>query len=693
MKRIFTLCAVIFITIGFTGCLKQPQAVTMNDLLDEMTSLKRLAILPGTQYKTVQFSSYDRRSTTPTDTLWFANEDGFGGEPVPGFIEVLKQPDSTGIGEYLICDIQNPGVIQRLWTAAITGKIRFYIDDVNTPVYEGDAGEFFWKPLQKLAGINDSAKYAQTFRQFDATYLPIPFAKRCRIEWIGNIKEPHFYHVGDRIYNKDVKVESFSAESFGKYMKKLEEVNHILANPDILNPSENAGLKILTIEAGANSAKEIFNLKGSGAIEYFRVKIEAENLENALRQTVLSITFDDAASPQVQAPLGDFFGAAPGLNPFQSLPFTVLPDSTMICRFVMPYKNSARIEIENHSTEKISLETTIKTTPYRWEEGKTMYFMARWKLSHRLTARNYDSGIIDINYLKATGSGRLAGAAAYLYNPCNGPVSWGNWWGEGDEKIFVDRDTFPSFFGTGSEDYFNYSWSSAMIFSYPYCGQPRNDGPGNRGYVSNFRWHIADDICFTEKLEFSMELRHHDVVPDFEYARIVYFYALPSLTDDYKKTDVSGIPEIAYLSWSPKAYLGSAGFSFIQAEKLAETNENTQTEKGKMWADENILTWKPKLKTEKLRFNIQSDQNKKNTRIGFTLAHSPNGGTLSFFLNGKPIRFDNKKTINLRINNRIVMDNHFSELVGLKKGNNSLVVEMTDVGGGKTAQFDFMWLK
>jgi hypothetical protein len=693
MKIIFILFTTVIIIFGFTGCQKRGQTVTMNDLLDEMADLKRLTILPRNDYKTVQFSSYDRRSTTPFDTLWFANEDGFGGEPIPGFEKVLVGPDSSGTGEYLICDIQNPGVIQRLWTAAITGKIRFYIDDLKTPLYEGDASEFFWNPLEKLAGINDSAKYGETIRQFDATYLPIPFASRCRIEWIGNIKEPHFYHVGVRIYNKGVKIEPFSAENFGKYVQKLENVNSILANPDSLNPSENFDFKLSNSEADANTTKELFNLIGSGAIEYFTVKLKAQNLENALRQTVLNITFDDAKVPQVQAPIGDFFGAAPGLNPFQSLPFSVLADSSLICRFVMPYKNSALIKIENHSSEKIIVSTAVKTVPYQWEEGKSMYFMARWKISPGLTARNYDSGIVDITYMQAIGSGRLVGAAAYLYNPCNGPTSWGNWWGEGDEKIYVDSDTFPSFFGTGSEDYFNYSWSSPKIFSYPYCGQPRNDGPNNRGYVSNFRWHITDDIRFSEKLGFYMELRHHDIVPEFDYARIVYLYALPTLTEDFKTIEAREVRDIHYLPWSPKAYLGSKDFTFVQAEKLVIKTENLQIEKGKMWAEENILTWNPKLKTEKLKFSIHSDLPKEKTRIGFTLAHSPEGGKVLFLLNGKPIKIDNMETINLHISGRTVLDNHFSQLIDLKKGNNEIVVEMADADGSKSAQFDFVWIR
>ena len=37
----------------------------------------------------------------------------------------------------------------------------------------------------------------------------------------------------------------------------------------------------------------------------------------------MTIFFDDSSIPQVEAPVGDFFGSAPGLNPYESLPFTV----------------------------------------------------------------------------------------------------------------------------------------------------------------------------------------------------------------------------------------------------------------------------------------------------------------------------------------------------------------------------------
>ncbi len=86
------------------------------------------------------------------------------------------------------------------------------------------------------------------------------------------------------------------------------------------------------------------------------------------------------------------------------------------------------------------------------------------------------------------------------------PVS--AWWGEGDEKIYVDGEPFPSWFGTGSEDYYGYAWSDPKPFQHAYHNQTRCDGPGNRGRTSVNRFHILDAIPFTKSFRFDMEFWH-----------------------------------------------------------------------------------------------------------------------------------------------------------------------------------------
>ena len=135
-----------------------------------------------------------------------------------------------GIGEYLICDVRQPGAIVRLWTAGLNGKIRLFLDDTEKPVFEGDAQDFFWKTAEMLSGKDGKPEYADIFRQFDATYFPIPFSRGCRIEWIGDMAKIHFYHVGMRIYDQDVNVETFRIAGFRDYIKKIGEVSNILKN-------------------------------------------------------------------------------------------------------------------------------------------------------------------------------------------------------------------------------------------------------------------------------------------------------------------------------------------------------------------------------------------------------------------------------------------------------------------------------
>jgi len=690
-----TILSISLVIFSLPSCQKSEQVVTTGSLLYEMTDLARLAEYQHNTYRTVQYSSYDRRSVKPGDPFWFANADGFGKEPIPGFEEVLKPPDTNGIGHYLICDIQNPGAIIRLWTAGIKGKIRFFLDDTSMPVYEGSAEDFFWKTMEVLSRNAIKMDSLQAFRQFDAVYFPIPFARRCRIEWIGNIQEIHFYHVGVRLYDNSANVETFNASDFSKYKRELERTNRDLQSQSQTTIHRNSKSHLVEIKSPASSSIELFNAGRKQAIERISLNFQAENPEEVLRKCVIRIYFDGSANPQVQSPVGDFFGAAPGINPYQSLPYVIQTDSTMVCRFLMPFQHSARIVLDNHSGEMIGINGMISTIDYRWEDGKSMHFYCRWRIDHDLTATNIidsNNGIKDITYLEAAGRGRIVGAAAFVYNPSNVPTSWGNWWGEGDEKIFIDKDTFPSFFGTGSEDYFNYSWSSARIFSFAFCGQPRNDGPGNRGNVANYRWHIIDDIPFHEKAMFSMELRHHGTVSGFSYGRIIYLYALPGLIDDNPEISMEDLGEIVYKTWKPEAYLGSAGFTFIQAENLMNQAPNIKVERGNMWADGSMLIWKPQHKGEKISFYILLDQSMESTKIGFTLAHGPRGGNISILLNGKPVMVDGHQTIDLFEPNQRILANHFSEAVQLKKGNNEITFISADANKDKIIGIDFFWI-
>ena len=175
-----------------------------------------------------------------------------------------------------------------------------------------------------------------------------------------------------------------------------------------------------------------------------------------------------------------------------------------------------------------------------------------------------------------------------------------------------------------------------------------------------------------------MELGHHGIVPGFSYGRIVYYYALPGVIDDYKKNSVSDIRYLPYMKWDPIAYLGSAGFRYIQAEKLIPESSSVKVEQGKLWADGSILIWRPLEKGEKIKFNISNSVAAENAIIGLTLAHNPEGGTIAVAVNGMRVKFDGNETINLSGPFQSILANHFSEPVGLRKGLNEVIIESMD---------------
>jgi hypothetical protein len=120
--------------------------ITTAHLIGEIADLRQLTEFPSNNYKLVQFSSYDRRSVQRLNSDWFSNSDGFGSEPIPGFISVLKEEKNGENGEYLLAKVDGPGAIVRFWTAAIKGDLKVYLDNEETPIYEGPAESFFRSP-------------------------------------------------------------------------------------------------------------------------------------------------------------------------------------------------------------------------------------------------------------------------------------------------------------------------------------------------------------------------------------------------------------------------------------------------------------------------------------------------------------------------------------------------------------------
>ena len=530
------LTASLFLSSCSTLCNfnNENNPVTFVSMLEEMTDLKKLSEVPSPKYSCKQFSSYDRASTNPndlSDTNWFANADCG---------QFLRTENNNGTNEFVMMESEGPGAIVRIWSANANGIIRIYLDGNPKPAIE--------MPMMEL--VNGTSKISPApisgvHGLGQNCYLPIPYAKHCKVTLsVGGI----YYHINYRSYASCTKVETFSLKNAKNSISAIKKVADKLSNPEKVTalPGKYTRNKKGT-NLKPNQSFEI-ELKGQKAIYNFICKVDAENMEEALRGALLEISFD-GQKPSVESPLGDFFGTAPGLNTFKSIPLGVLKSGKMYCNYVMGFKEKAKIKITNYSSNPINLSCEINSGTYKWTD-RSQYFFAKWRsLNNQPTKPRIDWTLLDCK-----GEGTYLGNMYQVSNPIP------NWWGEGDEKIYLDGEKFPSTFGTGTEDYYGYAWCWFGTFSHAFHNQVRSDGPANFGHSCVSRFHFLDALPFEKSIKFDMEVWHHVSTTNtkISLASTVYWYARPGEKDNFAKIkkDVLVIPDLPPFKKVPGAIEG-----------------------------------------------------------------------------------------------------------------------------------------
>jgi hypothetical protein len=695
MNRIAAVPFLCLLAVSTLAAESNVPVITSRTLLEEMTDLGRLARWPDPAYRTVQFSSYDRRSTASEAPGWFSNADGFGGEPIPGFLKVLREPRNGQAGVFLVAEVKGPGAIVRGWSAGMGGVLRVYLQRAPTEdgapdgslVWEGPAYDFL---ARRSAHYLKSARIAleteDAFSQEDADYLPIPFARGLRVTWEGKLNELHFYHLQVRLYAQGTVVRTFDANKDLKESEnQLRAAVAGLTKPSSADQGEPSKLAAI-LEPGGNWSWSP-EREGPGAIRELKLRLQADALDVALRGCLLRISFDGSQRPQVEAPVGDFFASGPGVNPFSSLPFSVEPDGTMSCRFVMPYQKSVRLEIVNHTKATARLAGSVLLAPWQWDE-RSLYFRAKWRADHDLLA---GAGVIDLPYVVTIGQGIFAGCAAMIMNPAGAPMAHGNWWGEGDEKILIDGELAPSTFGTGSEDYFNYSWSRPDLFGHPYCGQPLDSGPDTAGYVSNHRFQVLDAIPFRKSLAALFELWSHNRTPGLSYARIAYHYARPGAIDDHRGLMPSDLKVPLLPAREPMAVGAAAGakFHFLEDLRPGVTSGKLEIGSFPLATRLRVTLWQAE-QGGKLKFSLPVEQAGL-ASIHLVAVHRPDGAKVRVFVDGKPLaRQDGGEEVSLRSAYAPrVLNVHFKPL-DLQAGQREVVLECVEPG---PVGLDYVWVK
>jgi hypothetical protein len=256
-----------------------------------------------------------------------------------------------------------------------------------------------------------------------------------------------------------------------------------------------------SVAIGPKETFTIAEIEGPGAIQQIWITPTGH-----WRYSILRFYWDGETEPSVEVPVGDFFACGWGkYAQVSSIPICVNPGSAFNSYWVMPFKKSCKITMENLNDEKMILYYQVNYTLTDVPEDAA-YFHAQFRRTNPLPYKT-DYTVLD----GVKGWGHYVGTY----------MAWGvnnnGWWGEGEIKFFMDGDKeFPTICGTGTEDYFcgsygfeNPETKQYQEFTTPFAGMPqviRPDGlGGSQQRFGLYRWHVMDPIRFEKDLKVTIQ--------------------------------------------------------------------------------------------------------------------------------------------------------------------------------------------
>lgn len=229
----------------------------------------------------------------------------------------------------------------------------------------------------------------------------------------------------------------------------------------------------------------------------------------------LQITADQYDTPQVDVPLGAFFGSAVGMTNMETLMTGIDPVARSFYSFwPMPYSTQLQIKLVNTSSiavEQVSVDWAVASRCYPLLGQRTGYFGVIESLS-RPTILDMDHPLAEVH-----AAGRIVGLHLLVHSGDEGLI-------EGDERWHVDGSLTPQVRGTGTEDVFNGGW----YYNRGRVIAPLHGANSTRveGWIDQYRWYVADAITFGDQIRGGIE---HGATNDLnaDYSSWTYLYLAP----------------------------------------------------------------------------------------------------------------------------------------------------------------------
>lgn len=447
---------------------------------------------PPAGERCVQFSSADPRSRKGAAYRedWYANDDRG---------HYLRVVERDGVREHVLVDVDGPGCLVRLWSANPSGTLHFDIDGQR--VWSVDFAELC---NGRVDGV--PPPFAAMRSRGGNVHLPVPFAQRLSVSATA----------GDLYYLADVArfapattVQSFAPEQLVAEQDLLQQMV-----PSHLRHGYSAGTRRAHAERVEVPAGKVVK----GLFLEVRERRDGVDLGKCLQAVRLVVHAGEERT--IDVPVPDFFGST-NWRDWRSFPLGIMPANATgsgeprsgYCLYPMPMPAGGTFElVADAEVDDVDLLLDVR---YDDAFGKEpLLFRASYNLAKGIPTRPFTDHVV----LDATGTGRFVGCSLLVRNPSR------IWWGEGDEKVWVDGETFPTWFGTGTEDYFGFAWCDPTPFQAPFHAQIECQGPQNFGFTQLHRTHLLDSIPFRKALRFEFERWHWVETARMDYATVAYWY-------------------------------------------------------------------------------------------------------------------------------------------------------------------------
>jgi hypothetical protein len=303
---------------------------------------------------------------------------------------------------------------------------------------------------------------------------------------------------------------------------------------------------------GPGQTVMLCEIPGAGVIRHLWFTMAAPRNPLYSRTTVLRMWWDGGDTPCVEAPIGDFFGIGHGIvKNFVSAPLQMSPQDgrSFNCWFPMPFAKGARIDVTNEAESGMILFFYADYEEHDSIAEDQLRFHAQWRRENptegwgegRFDDELMSSGPIGDYRREVWATPNLTGRDNYVileaqgrghYVGCNLNIDCfsrqkNDWYGEGDDMIFIDGETWPpSLHGTGTEDYFNTAFCPRQEYNAPYHGLTVYSGTEEwpwKGKNSLYRYHIEDPVMFGESIRVTIEHGHANSLWN-DYSSTAYWY-------------------------------------------------------------------------------------------------------------------------------------------------------------------------